>query len=123
MAEIVLAEELRTAANMLRGMIDAARADLTRSSYYGHDEANYTQGINNACGGEAAELAASYTPRLADITVEWLEGCADDVEAATKVARQWRGSTATVDDVLGWCDETDSVRRALAYARLLNGAS
>lgn len=39
MAEIALAEELRTAANMLRAMIDAARADLARSRYRDDQEA------------------------------------------------------------------------------------
>ncbi|MFE9099780.1 hypothetical protein [Actinomadura geliboluensis] len=120
MSEVTMAEELRQFADRLRTMIDAARADLTSSTYYAHDEANYTAGINNACGGAAAELAASYTPAHAERTVTWLEGCADDIEDATRIAHQWLGRTSSAD-VFEWCAEPTSARLALAYVRLQNG--
>jgi hypothetical protein len=58
--------ELYAAAEKLRQMTIAARHDLRTSDYFGHDEANFTAGINNACGGAAGELAALFTPDVAD---------------------------------------------------------
>ncbi|HEX5565841.1 MAG TPA: hypothetical protein VFY14_02690 [Streptomyces sp.] len=58
--------ELYAAAEKLRRMTIAARHNLRTSRYYGYDEANFAAGINNACGGAAAELAALFTPDVAD---------------------------------------------------------
>lgn len=58
--------ELYAAAEKLRRMTIAARQDLKASRYYGHDEANFTDGINGAVGGAAGELAALFTPDIAD---------------------------------------------------------
>lgn len=58
--------ELYAAAEKLRRMAIAAREDLRSSDYYGHDEANFASGINNAVGGEAGELAALFNPDVAD---------------------------------------------------------
>jgi hypothetical protein len=114
------AEEMRAAATKLRRMIAAARKDLRSSTYYGHNEANYTAGINNACGGAAGELA-SFTPEFAEHIVADLEACADDYARTERIARQWTPSVDDVDTVLDWCEESDSIRRALAIARLING--
>jgi len=71
------ADELRAAATKLREKVSAARDDLRNSSYFGHDEANYTQGIDNACGGAAGELAASFTPAAGDGLADLLDFIAD----------------------------------------------
>ena len=101
--------ELYAAAEKLRRMALAARRDLKSSDYYDHDEANFTAGINNACGGAAGELAALFTPDLAD-------GLRARFEEAAATWPRHDGHTSTA--------QAAATRRSiLAMARSVNGTT
>lgn len=101
--------ELYAAAEKLRRMALAARRDLKSSDYYGHDEANFTSGINNACGGAAGELAALFTPDVAD-------GLRARFEEAAAAWPRHDGHTST--------PKAAAIRRSvLAMARSINGTT
>lgn len=56
---------------------------------------------------------------VADALFDWMADTSEDLSGAMVVASKWPdGDTA---DPIKQCDEPDSVRRALAFARALNG--
>jgi hypothetical protein len=58
--------ELGSLADVLEGRADDAVQEMsTNVSYWNCNPANFTGGINNATGGKAGELAATFTPALA----------------------------------------------------------
>ncbi|MFG2001746.1 hypothetical protein ACGFNU_21605 [Spirillospora sp. NPDC048911] len=59
-------DEIDTAADKLDKMAAAADDDLNTNPYWGSRcPTRFADGINNACGGAAGELAAMFNPDLA----------------------------------------------------------
>jgi hypothetical protein len=64
-----------------------------------------------------ADWIALMHPGLAEPIAAWLEGCATDLDRAEAAAAAWTNSET--GDPLEYCDEPDSVRRALDLARAI----
>ena len=66
---------------------------------------------------EAIRMEPKFLCEAADHLIAWLEGCASDLEGAT---RSYPAAEEDVDP-MQLVDEPDSVRRALALARVVVG--
>ncbi|MER6942522.1 hypothetical protein ABT294_00740 [Nonomuraea sp. NPDC000554] len=66
----ILATPLESAVAFLRGKVAAAERDMAESAYY---DGGFYQGIDNAVGGAAGELAALFSPEVAGMVADLLE--------------------------------------------------
>lgn len=78
------AADLRTAAQLLLDLADAADEDIATNPYW-HSEIHprehwFANGIDNACGGPAGWLASMFSPALARELADWLRGQAQFVD-------------------------------------------
>ncbi|MFI7125946.1 hypothetical protein ACIBQ1_09650 [Nonomuraea sp. NPDC050153] len=66
-----LVTPLEASIAFLRERIDQARDEMATNPYW--EGGTFQQGIDNACGGAAGQLAAVFSPELADLVVDLLE--------------------------------------------------
>jgi hypothetical protein len=78
------AEEMRAAATKLRERVIAALGEIDANPYWGGDPDNFANGINNACGGAAGELAAMFSPDAAEALALVLDDTAKSYDDLSK---------------------------------------
>ena len=105
-------DELRTAAQSLMDLADAAQEDLDTGDYWKpYDKATaWRDGFANGFGGVSSDLVAVFPPATAQALATWLR----------KAAEHYDAGFTCCDDGPQHCDEITAP--ALAVARQVNAA-
>lgn len=115
-------QEIRAAAEKLRGLIDAVDQDMVTNPYWSSDDhpphaypTLYARGVDGALGGPAGAFAAAMHPGVVTAIADWLEHTAELHEAETDPRTP--GCQRCADEDYPCSD----MRDALAVARAING--
>lgn len=87
------AVELQQAANTLRTMARLTVEEMSAGAYWGHDPDRWADGLRNACGGHAGNLAALMSPKAAvALAAQWERLIGNhDRSSHTSSDRTWCG--------------------------------